>query len=69
MIATQSISRCEVPSMIPGCVPSNRPTIETVLVRVGMKNSDNASFVEYFATSVAICDELIFSPGNTISET
>ena len=27
-----------------------------------------ASFVEYFATSVAICDELIFSPANKISE-
>ena len=55
--------------MIPSHVPSNRPTTDPVLDRVVMKNTDNASFVEYFATSVAICDELIFSPGNKISET
>ena len=56
MIATQSMSRCEVPSMIPSHVPGNRPTIETVLDQVVMKNSNNASFLGYFATSVAICD-------------
>ena len=55
--------------MIPSHVSSNRPTTDPVLDRVVMKNSDNASFVEYFATSAAICDEVIFSPGNTISDT